>query len=165
MMDTRVKTLRALLASVTDPEIPALSIDEMGILRDVSMEGETVMVTITPTYSGCPAIDQITEDVQRKLNEHGYRKSRVKLVLTPAWTTDWMTDESREKLRTYGISPPCRTTDINESSEEHRLSFAAPCPQCQSVNTKQLSEFGSTACKALWKCHDCMEPFDYFKPL
>lgn len=157
--------LREILASVTDPEIPALTIDEMGILRDVTLDKGTVTVTITPTYSGCPAIDQITQDVNTALASNGYPKSEVLLVLSPAWTTDWMSDESKDKLRAYGIAPPCRTTDLSQSSEEHRLAFTAACPQCRSLNTQQISEFGSTACKALWKCKQCLEPFDYFKPL
>ena len=157
--------LREILSFVTDPEIPALTIDEMGILRDVIIEEDTVKVTITPTYSGCPAIDQITQDVNAVLTDNGYPKSEVLLVLSPAWTTDWMSEKSKEKLRAYGIAPPCRTTDLSQSSEEQRLAFTAACPQCRSLNTRQISEFGSTACKALWKCNQCLEPFDYFKPL
>lgn len=157
--------LREILSFVTDPEIPVLTIDEMGILRDVTIEQDTVKVTITPTYSGCPAIDQITQDVNTALADNGYPKSQVVLVLSPPWTTDWMSEQSKEKLRVYGIAPPCRTTDLSQSSEEHRLAFTAACPQCRSLNTQQISEFGSTACKALWKCHQCLEPFDYFKPL
>jgi len=157
--------LRTLLASVTDPEIPVLTIDEMGILRGVQLEGDTVVVTITPTYSGCPAIDRITQDITACLVKHGYPKSRVSLVLSPAWTTDWMSDTSKEKLRRYGIAPPCKTSEFLDSSNDHALTFTAACPQCKSLSTQQISEFGSTACKALWKCHDCKEPFDYFKPL
>jgi len=154
-----------ILSSVTDPEIPVLTIDEMGILRDVTVEQDTVKVTITPTYSGCPAIDQITQDVSTALTDNGYPNSEVALALSPAWTTDWMSKESKEKLRNYCIAPPCRTTDLSQSSDDHRLAFTAPCPQCRSLNTQQVSEFGSTACKALWKCNECKEPFDYFKPL
>lgn len=156
--------LREILASVTDPEIPVLTIDEMGILRDVAIDKGTVKVTITPTYSGCPAIDQITQDITAALANKGYSKAEVELTLSPAWTTDWMSDESKEKLRAYGIAPPCRTTDLSQSTEEHSLAFTARCPQCRSLNTQKISEFGSTACKALWKCKDCLEPFDYFKP-
>lgn len=157
--------LRNILDDVTDPEIPALTINEMGILRGVDFDGETVNVTITPTYSGCPAIDQITEDVSIALAQHGYANSSVNLVLSPAWTTDWMSEEAREKLRDYGIAPPCKTSALDQITGEHKLNFTAPCPQCKSLKTQQISEFGSTACKALWKCLDCQEPFDYFKPL
>jgi len=157
--------LRSILDHVTDPEIPALTIHEMGILRDVDFDGKKVTVTITPTYSGCPAIDQITQDIAAALAQNGYPESSVKLTLSPAWTTDWMTDEAREKLRAYGIAPPCKTSALNKVTGEHKLTFTAPCPQCKSINTSQVSEFGSTACKALWKCLDCKEPFDYFKPL
>ena len=157
--------LREILDQVTDPEIPALTIDEMGILRDVSFDGKTVEVTITPTYSGCPAIDQITDDINTTLADNGYPKASVKLVLSPAWTTDWMSEEAREKLRDYGIAPPCKTSALDQVTGEHALNFSAPCPQCKSLSTQQISEFGSTACKALWKCLDCQEPFDYFKPL
>ena len=156
--------LLEILSTVTDPEIPVLTIDEMGILRDVTVEKDTVKVTITPTYSGCPAIDQITQDVNTALANNGYPNSEVLLALSPAWTTDWMSDESKQKLRDYGIAPPCRTSELNQLGE-HELNFSAPCPQCRSLNTVVLSEFGSTACKALWKCQDCLEPFDYFKPI
>ena len=156
--------LRNILASVTDPEIPVLSIDEMGILRDVKLEDDTVVVTITPTYSGCPAMDQIRQDVSTTLSEHGYENSTVKLVLSPAWTTDWMGHEAKQKLRDYGIAPPCKTSAIS-SLDEQEMSFSAACPLCRSLNTQKVSEFGSTACKALWKCLDCLEPFDYFKPI
>jgi len=161
----QLSRLRHILDNVTDPEIPALTINEMGILRDVSFDGEVVAVTITPTYSGCPAIDQITEDISIALADNGYPKSSVSLVLSPAWTTDWMSDEAHEKLRNYGIAPPCKTSELDQVTGEHTLNFTAPCPQCKSLTTKQISEFGSTACKALWKCLECQEPFDYFKPL
>lgn len=163
--ELEIARLRNILDSVTDPEIPALTINEMGILRDVNYDGDTVEVCITPTYSGCPAMDQITADVGAALAQNGYPKSTVKLVLSPAWTTDWMSEESRDKLRTYGIAPPCKTSALNQVTGEHQLNFTAACPQCSSFNTKVISEFGSTACKALWKCLACQEPFDYFKPL
>ena len=160
-----LKHLRAILDRVTDPEIPALTINEIGILRGVSLNDQAVEVTITPTYSGCPAIDQITDDIAAVLAENGYPKSTVNLVLSPAWTTDWMSEDAREKLRDYGIAPPCKTSALDQVTGEHALNFTAPCPQCRSLHTQQTSEFGSTACKALWKCLDCLEPFDYFKPL
>jgi len=156
--------LRNILSRVTDPEIPVLSIDEMGILRDVEIQDDTVVVSITPTYSGCPAMDQISSDVAAALSEQGYTKSKVKLVLSPAWTTDWMGETAKEKLRNYGIAPPCKTKAV-EAWSEQEMSFTAACPLCRSLNTEKVSEFGSTACKALWKCTDCLEPFDYFKPI
>ena len=159
------KRIRSILDQVCDPEIPVLTINEMGILRDVNLVGDTVTVTITPTYSGCPAIDQITDEINAVLKDKGYPKSKVDLVLSPAWTTDWMDDDARIKLNNYGIAPPCKTSALNQQTGEHKLKFSASCPQCKSLNTVQISEFGSTACKALWKCKDCLEPFDYFKPI
>jgi ring-1,2-phenylacetyl-CoA epoxidase subunit PaaD len=164
-VDKHLNLLRNILEEVTDPEIPVLTINEMGILRDVNYDGETVVVIITPTYSGCPAMDQITEDVAKALAEHGYCKSKVSLVLSPAWTTDWMSEDAKEKLRNYGIAPPCKTSALDSVTGEHKLNFSAACPQCKSLNTTLVSEFGSTACKALWKCSDCLEPFDYFKAI
>jgi len=164
-IDKHLHFLRRILEKVTDPEIPVLTIYEMGILRDVEYDGDTVVVTITPTYSGCPAMDQISEDVGKTLGEYGYSKFRVSLVLSPAWTTDWMSEEAKDKLRNYGISPPCKTSALDTVTGEHTLNFSAVCPQCKSLNTLLISEFGSTACKALWKCGDCLEPFDYFKPI
>jgi ring-1,2-phenylacetyl-CoA epoxidase subunit PaaD len=163
--DKHIQFLRSILDQVTDPEIPVLTINEMGILRDVAYDGETVLVTITPTYSGCPAMHQISEDVGKALAEYGYAKFRVSLVLSPAWTTDWMSEDAKQKLLNYGISPPCKTSALDSSTGEHALNFSAACPQCKSLNTTLVSEFGSTACKALWKCKDCLEPFDYFKPI
>lgn len=151
------------LKNVADPEIPVLSIFEMGILRGVNVVDGTVVVTITPTYSGCPAIDHITADIQSVLSERGYNKVHVELVLSPAWTTDWMGEEAKEKLLNYGISPPCKTAAFEALDQEQVLRFTTICPQCKSQNTKLISEFGSTSCKSLWKCNDCLEPFDYFK--
>ncbi len=146
----------ALLAQIPDPEIPVLSILDLGIVRDViysppseEME-EAIEIIITPTYSGCPAMDAISIDIKLKLLEHGYKNFVVKLVLTPAWTTNWITENGKQKLFEYGIAPPSKNEIIF-------------CPQCKSNNTKILSQFGSTACKALYQCNDCKEPFDYFK--
>ena len=164
-IEEHLNSLRSILDQVTDPEIPALTINEMGILRGVDYDGETVVVTITPTYSGCPAMDQITSDIGNALSNYGYSKFEVSLVLSPAWTTDWMSEDAREKLRNYGIAPPCKTSALDALTGEHSLNFSAPCPQCKSLNTQLISEFGSTACKALWKCKDCLEPFDYFKAI
>ena len=173
-----------LLESLTDPEIPVVTLRELGILRDVrsvlAQDGsEQLEVVITPTYSGCPAMGQIEDDVRNLLNEHGFH-GRVVTQLAPAWTTDWMTSEAKDKLRAYGIAPPhsgadhdCLTqgnTSIVQFAARsasnpgrHEL-LAVPCPQCGSDNTTETSHFGSTACKALYRCLDCMEPFDYFKP-
>jgi ring-1,2-phenylacetyl-CoA epoxidase subunit PaaD len=180
-----------LLESLTDPEIPVVTLRELGILRDVrsavAQDGtELLEVVITPTYSGCPAMGQIEDDVHNLLQAHGL-KGKVKTQLAPAWTTDWITPEAKEKLRAYGIAPPhsgadhdCQTQSgkANGSGASSIIQFAArsasnpgrheqlavPCPQCNSDNTTETSHFGSTACKALYRCLDCMEPFDYFKP-
>jgi ring-1,2-phenylacetyl-CoA epoxidase subunit PaaD len=180
-----------LLESLTDPEIPVVTLRELGILRDVrtalAQDGtEQLEVVITPTYSGCPAMGQIEDDVHNLLQAHGL-KGKVKTQLAPAWTTDWITPEAKEKLRAYGIAPPLSGADhdcqiqganVNASGASSIIQFAArsasnpgrheqlavPCPQCNSDNTTETSHFGSTACKALYRCLDCMEPFDYFKP-
>jgi ring-1,2-phenylacetyl-CoA epoxidase subunit PaaD len=153
-----------ILEHVTDPEIPVLTIRDLGILRAIHLEGQQVVVTITPTYSGCPAMTAIDEDIREALKEAGYPDSEVELSLSPAWTTDWMSTEGREKLRDYGIAPPVGScsqgaarVDAIEAPDE------VACPQCGSIQTRLVSEFGSTACKALYQCGDCSEPFDYFK--
>ncbi len=147
--------LFALLEKVCDPEVPVLSILDLGIVRDVKMNNDEVEVIITPTYSGCPAMDAISMDIRFKLIEYGYRNIKITQVLTPVWTTDWMTEAGKEKLKAYGIAPPKFSKDLSDSMPE--------CPQCKSADTKLLSQFGSTACKALYQCNDCKEPFDYFK--
>lgn len=149
-------------ARVNDPEIPVLSIADLGILRDARADGEDgAIVTITPTYSGCPAMDTITADVERALVSEGYLRVRVDLVLAPAWTTDWMTDEGKAKLEEYGIAAPTGRA----AAGPVRVSISVPCPNCASLRTRELSRFGSTSCKALYACQDCQEPFDYFKVL
>ncbi|MBB4736006.1 1,2-phenylacetyl-CoA epoxidase subunit PaaD [Micrococcus cohnii] len=146
-------------ATVHDPEIPVLSIADLGILRDARVEDGRAVVVITPTYSGCPAMDTITTDVTRALARAGFEDADVRLVLQPAWTTDWMTDEGKEKLSEYGIAPPtARTTD-----GPVRLGLAVKCPRCHSLDTREITRFGSTSCKALHTCNECLEPFDYFK--
>ena len=146
-------------STVHDPEIPVLSIADLGILRDARAEGERAVVVITPTYSGCPAMDTITGDVSRALRSAGFEDAEVRLVLQPAWTTDWMTDEGKAKLNEYGIAPPvARTTD-----GPIRIGMAVKCPRCHSLNTREITRFGSTSCKALYTCRECLEPFDYFK--
>jgi ring-1,2-phenylacetyl-CoA epoxidase subunit PaaD len=159
-----------LLETLTDPEIPVVTLRELGILRDVRTGAAGLEIVITPTYSGCPAMGQIEDDVHALLKQHGLQ-GRVVTQLAPAWTTDWMSEEARDKLRAYGIAPPhaCASTP---SGSAQVVQFAARsaqtevvnCPQCGSANTTETSHFGSTACKALYRCLSCMEPFDYFKP-
>jgi ring-1,2-phenylacetyl-CoA epoxidase subunit PaaD len=154
--------VRAIVAGVADPEIPVISIEDLGILRDVSAdESGHVEVTITPTYSGCPAMEAIRADVVAALAEHGYDDVEVRLVLSPAWTTDWITPEGRRRLEEYGIAPPGPVRPDGPVA----LTLSVRCPQCGSADTRELSRFGSTACKALWVCSACREPFDHFKAL
>ena len=150
------KNIWKILETVCDPEVPVLSILDLGIVRDIKLNGEEVEVIITPTYSGCPAMDAISIDIKLKLIEHGYKKVTITSVLSPAWTTDWMSEEGKRKLKAYGIAPPGNRSDAPSDRPP-------ACPQCNSSNTKLLSQFGSTACKALYQCNDCKEPFDYFK--
>jgi len=152
-------------ATVVDPEIPVLTIADLGILRDVQVTDNKVTVTITPTYSGCPAMDAIRDDLYTAFAKEGYQDVHVDLVLSPAWTTDWMTESGKQKLQQYGIAPPSGNSRAGGHSGPIRLSLAVKCPQCNSLNTKELTRFGSTSCKALYVCQDCKEPFDYFKVL
>ncbi len=152
--------VEALLEEVKDPEIPMISIRELGVLRDVSVVGGRVEVTITPTYSGCPAMDVMQLDVERALRKAGVKDYTVKQVLSPAWTTDWISESGRRKLLEYGIAPPPHSSDIRALKGG---SPAIACPQCGSTDTELLSQFGSTACKALYRCNSCREPFDLFK--
>lgn len=157
-----VKELWDLLDQVKDPEVPVLSIWDLGILRDVERNGDRIVVTITPTYSGCPAMNTITDDVIAALKTHGYNDVEVKTRLSPAWSSEWMSSSGRRKLRNYGVAPP-EDADLDEDGltpDAHAL-----CPHCGSRNTRRISEFGSTACKALFQCNDCNEPFDYFKKI
>jgi ring-1,2-phenylacetyl-CoA epoxidase subunit PaaD len=144
-------------ASVVDPEIRALTIADLGILRDVSVDGERVTVTITPTYSGCPAMDVIRADIRQALTAAGYSDVEVRTSLSPAWTTDWISDAGRAKLAAAGIVPPGRGVVP--------LRLSVRCPRCGSPDTEELSRFGSTACKALWRCRACAEPFERVKQL
>jgi len=172
--DATLQRAWAVLEAVPDPEIPVVSIRELGILRDVRRAADgTLEVVITPTYSGCPAMSQIAEDVGHALDAAELKPYRIATVLAPAWTTDWMTDEARDKLRAYGIAPPtgnCGSATAVSPSQEKVMRFvpralpAPSCPRCGSAHTERLAQFGSTACKALYRCIDCREPFDYFKP-
>lgn len=188
-----VTRARTLAASVTDPEIPVITLEDLGILRDVQavpfgepnaqgQQGFIIEITITPTYSGCPAMDQIRDDILHEMDAE-HIPARVKTSLAPAWTTDWMSEAGKAKLREYGIAPPQHLS--SEHSTTNVIQFAPKsvasramntpatspfssqniiCPHCSSDNTTETSHFASTACKALYKCLDCLEPFDYFKP-
>jgi ring-1,2-phenylacetyl-CoA epoxidase subunit PaaD len=162
-----IQHIWSLLEAVPDPEIPVLSVIDLGVVRDVKLvtlpEGEeAIEVVITPTYSGCPAMDMISTNIRLQLIEHGYRHVKITTVLSPAWTTDWMTESGKAKLRAYGIAPPNpkqQVCHVDLFVEEE----AIQCPHCQSYDTRRISEFGSTACKSLYQCNECQEPFDYFK--
>lgn len=156
------------LAEVPDPEIPVISITDLGIVRDVAWQGETLVVTVTPTYSGCPATGVIALDIERELRARGVSDLRIERRISPPWTTDWLKPEARARLKAYGIAPPVDGTVVGgvASARAARLTGArAPvsCPRCTSFNTEEVSRFGSTPCKAAWRCRDCLEPFDYFK--
>lgn len=154
----RTKVMRA-LDDVTDPEIPVLTIADLGILRNVRVRNGVVDVTITPTYSGCPAMNMITLDIETALARAGIENVRVNTTLSPAWTTEWLSESGRQKLLAYGIAPP------QEGGGRGSLfgTVEVACPQCGSTDTNRLAEFGSTSCKALWRCNTCREPFDYFR--
>lgn len=158
----------AVLEGLSDPEIPVISLRELGILREIRETDDGLEVVITPTYSGCPAMEQIHDDIRALLDQHGL-KARVVTKLSPAWTTDWMTEEGKEKLRQYGIAPPThKVSDVAVVKFMSRTAAAkpevVPCPRCGSNHTQESAHFGSTACKALYRCLDCQETFDYFKP-
>ncbi|MFN5981952.1 MAG: 1,2-phenylacetyl-CoA epoxidase subunit PaaD [Fluviicola sp.] len=151
-----------LLEGISDPEVPVLSVIDLGIVRSVKIQEDQIHITITPTYSGCPAMGVIEQDIKEKLSKEGFTKFKIDTVLTPAWTTDWISEEGRKKLKLYGIAPP-------ENEPDKSVLFADPvkvqCPKCGSRNTRMVSQFGSTACKAHYQCNSCLEPFDYFKCL
>lgn len=149
------ETIFSILENVADPEIPVLTIQDLGIIRDIKIEHDLVEVVITPTYNGCPAMDMISTNIRLALAENGVTQSKITTVLSPAWTTDWMTESGKQKLKEYGIAAPNKNFTIPVDGVE--------CPQCNSIQTKLISEFGSTACKALYQCTACKEPFDYFK--
>jgi ring-1,2-phenylacetyl-CoA epoxidase subunit PaaD len=151
-----------ILQTVTDPEVPVLTIIDLGIVRDVQIEGDKVDIIITPTYSGCPAMDVISMNIRMALIQEGITSISIKQALSPAWTTDWMTDEGKQKLKAYGIAPPQYKQAVCEP-ELFGREEAIQCPLCNSYNTRLVSQFGSTACKALYQCNECKEPFDYFK--
>lgn len=151
----------ALLNTIPDPEIPVISIVELGVVRNVKVDSKNIDIQITPTYTGCPATNVFEQDIRKELTAAGFETVNISFQYNPAWTTDWMGEEAREKLREFGIAPPEGST-----SDKRFLLGEKPlvkCPQCGSENTEMTSQFGSTACKSLYKCNDCLEPFDYFK--
>jgi ring-1,2-phenylacetyl-CoA epoxidase subunit PaaD len=152
----------SILETITDPEVPVLTIMDLGIVRKVTLNKNETEITITPTYTGCPAMDVISMNIRLALVEQGYKNVKITTVLSPAWTTEWMSQEGKRKLKEYGIAPPHPKQQNGEST---LFAAAEPiqCPRCNSYNTYRISEFGSTACKALYACSDCKEPFDYFK--
>lgn len=160
--DTGIPLIWSVLAEVNDPEIPVLSVVDLGIIRDVRLTDSGPEIVITPTYSGCPAMDMIRADIGTALSRHGFPGARIVTVLSPAWTTDWMSEAGKDKLRAYGIAPPQPLQQVCRL-ELFRREEAIACPRCHSYHTTLISEFGSTACKALYRCEDCREPFDHFK--
>ncbi len=165
-VDATVEQVWRWLGEVADPEIPVISVVDLGIVRDVAFEGEECVVTITPTYSGCPAMQVIADAVREALQSHGLEQVRIVSRLSPAWTTDWMSEAGKAALKGYGIAPPVQQAiDISglHAGIRRRAAPQVSCPHCGSPHTQLTSEFGSTPCKALYKCLDCREPFDYFK--
>jgi len=153
------RSIWKLMEDIYDPEIPVLSVIDLGIIRDVQINDDGIEVFITPTYSGCPAMDVISMTIRMALLQNGFTNIKITQQLSPAWTTDWMTQQGKEKLKVYGIAPPVGNSFDQKYLEELKVE----CPLCHSKNTKLISQFGSTACKALYQCNDCLEPFDYFK--
>lgn len=153
--DIAQKNIWDILETVADPEVPVLTVLDLGVVRNVSFNDDLLTITITPTYTGCPAMDMISTGIKFALFAEGYKNVKIETVLSPVWTTDWMTEAGKQKLKDYGIAPP---------NKQYRIAAdGIACPLCNSTNTKLISEFGSTACKALLQCQDCKEPFDYFK--
>ena len=148
MQNGKTDKIWELLNTVPDPEIPVISVVELGVIRDVIFSENSYIISITPTYSGCPAVKAFQDDIKTCLKENNIENFELKIVYSPTWTTDWMTESTKEKLKKYGIAPPAETVI---------------CPQCDSAKTELISEFGATACKALYKCKDCLEPFEHFK--
>lgn len=158
-----IKQVYAWLQEVPDPEIPVLSVVDLGVVRDVAFEGDACVVVITPTYSGCPAMREITEDIRQVLARHGIGEVRVETRLSPAWTTDWMSEKGRAALKDYGIAAPAQQAIDISGISRRSAGPAIECPRCGSRDTRLVSNFGSTSCKALYRCVSCREPFDYFK--
>lgn len=153
--DIELQKIWSVLETVTDPEVPVLTVIDLGVVRNVAKKNDTIIVTITPTYTGCPAMDMISANIKFALFAEGFKNIKIEMVLSPVWTTDWMSETGKQKLKEYGIAPP---------NKQYRIAAdGIACPLCNSTNTKLISEFGSTACKALLQCQNCREPFDYFK--
>ena len=148
MQSGKIEEIWTLLGSVPDPEIPVISVVELGVIRDVKFINHEYVISVTPTYSGCPAIKTFQDDITTQLSQNNINNFRIEIVYSPAWTTEWMSSETKDKLKKYGISPPEKI---------------AQCPQCSSTRVESISEFGATACKSLYKCSDCLEPFEHFK--
>jgi len=167
--DERSRAAWDVAATVVDPEIPVLTIEDLGVLRSVRVDDDGVRVELTPTYSGCPALEAMRDDVTTALSAAGYAPVRVDLVLSPAWTTDWMSDDGKRKLRDYGIAAPNGRAPVHGRTAHGVgrtvLRMAVKCPRCDSLDTRELARFGSTSCKALYECRSCLEPFDFFKVL
>ena len=163
-VNTNIEFIWSLISEIPDPEIPVLTITDLGVIRDVNWIGEKLIVTITPTYTGCPAMTQFEDDIVSTLKRNGYHNVEIAITYDPPWTTDWLSEEAKLKLQKYGIAPPQeKTTDKKYLIGKEKKGVI--CPQCKSENTNMISQFGSTACKALYQCQDCKEPFDYFKCL
>ncbi|MEM7104310.1 MAG: 1,2-phenylacetyl-CoA epoxidase subunit PaaD [Bacteroidota bacterium] len=157
----KISSIWKILENVKDPEVPVLTVVDLGIIRDIRYHNDELEVVITPTYSGCPAMNTIATNIKLELAANGFEKFKVTTILSPAWTTDWLSEEGKKKLKAYGIAPP-----VKETLDKSVLFGEQPeveCPQCASTQTKLISQFGSTACKALYQCQTCKEPFDYFK--
>ena len=157
---TTVEAVREVLATVHDPEIPVITIEDLGILRDVAVDGDHVVVTVTPTYSGCPAMDEIRADIVSALAASGVDDVEVRTELAPAWTTDWMSEDGKRKLQEFGIAPPGARSD---GPVLLQIRPRVHCPQCGSGDTEEMTRFASTSCKSMWRCLSCREPFDHFK--
>ncbi len=149
------------LEQIPDPEVPVITITELGVVRDIHWDGERLRITITPTYTGCPAMSLFTAEIRAAMHELGFEKLEIETVFSPAWTTDWMSDAAKEKLRRYGIAPPVQP--VSSPDDLFAPAPQVPCPHCGSEHTRETSRFGSTSCKALYTCDDCLEPFEYFK--
>ena len=161
-MEFGKQKILSILQNVCDPEVPVLSILDLGIVRDIKINNDEIEIIITPTYTGCPAMDMIAINIRWTLIENGYTKIKITSVLSPAWTTDWMTEAGKQKLKAYGIAAP-KGMASHHATELFAEAEKIECPQCNSTDTKLISQFGSTACKALYQCNNCKEPFDYFK--
>ena len=161
---SELNNIQSLLHSIPDPEVPVLTINDLGIIREINIisPDKSVEVKITPTYSGCPAMDVIAANIRFTLLKNGYKDVIITKVLSPAWTTDWMSDYGKQKLKSYGIAPPGKSK-ASDPSVLFAEATKVQCPLCNSYNTKMISEFGSTACKSMYQCNDCKEPFDHFK--